>query len=122
MSKVNIDAIKAAAYTALWVFIAMFGTALLGWLGDVTAWATDDGGTVVFPDPTALVKATVAAVTAGFSFIVAAAIRLAQANGILPGKPPAYVASGGGGDAGRSDPLYAALVVLVVVVILVILF
>lgn len=74
----NKDAIKAGLYTALWTFIALFGLSLVGWLGDVTEWATGDGATVVFPDPAVLVKAAAAAVAAAASGFVGAIIRLGQ--------------------------------------------
>lgn len=83
------DALKAAAYTALWTFLAIFLTAVLGWLTALTEWATSDGGAVVFPDPAVLVKAMVAAVAAALAFVVAAVVRLAQAAG-APGQPPSY--------------------------------
>lgn len=90
MNKSTLDALKAAAYTGLWAFLGIFAAALLGWLGDVQQWATGDGGSTVFPDPAVLVKAAVAGVAAGFSFLAAALVRLAQVAGILPGNPPSY--------------------------------
>lgn len=90
MSQETKNALKSAAYTFLWTFIGVFGLSLAGWLGDLTQWATDDGGTVVFPDPTVLVKAAVAAVAAGSGFVVAAVIRLAQSAGWVPGEAPQY--------------------------------
>lgn len=91
MSKSDRDALKAAAYTALWVFLAMFGMTALGWLADVSSWATSQDATVVFPDPRLLVKGVIAAVVAAASFVVAAVVRLAQAHNILPGQPPSYL-------------------------------
>ena len=84
------DALKAAAYTFLWTFVGVFAASLLGWLQDLTAWATDDGGTVVFPDPGVLVKAAVAAVSGAFAFVAAAIVRVAQAHRLAPGTPPSY--------------------------------
>lgn len=89
-SKPNRDALRAALTSGLWAFSGTFGASLLTWLQDVTRWATDDGGTVVFPDSGVLVKALVAAVVAAFTIVVAAAVRLAQANGLIGGKPPTY--------------------------------
>lgn len=74
----NKDAIKAGAYTALWSFIALFGLSLIGWLNDVVGWATSDGATVAFPDPSVLVKAAAAAVAAAASGLVGTIVRLAQ--------------------------------------------
>lgn len=90
MTPANRDALKAAAYTALWTFLGMFALALGGWLNDVVQWASSDNAAVLFPDPAVLVKAAVAAVAAAAGFVVAAVVRLAQANGIAPGQPPAY--------------------------------
>lgn len=89
-SKPTRDAIRAALTSGLWAFLGTFGASLLTWLQKVTEWATDDGGTVVFPDSGVLVKALVAAVVAGFTIVVAATIRLAQTHGWIPGKPPTY--------------------------------
>lgn len=119
MTKATRDALKAAAYTGLWTFLGMFALAVTGWLNDVQQWATSDNAATVFPDPAVLVKAAVAAVAAGAGFVVAAAVRLGQVAGIIPGAPPAYVERPKG-DAGRGDPLYWALLVLVVVVIAII--
>lgn len=90
MTKPNRDAIRAAAMTALWTFVALFSMSLTGWLQDVVAWATDDGGLVAFPDPAVLVKAAVAAVAAAFAGLANALYRLGQASGLLPGQPPVY--------------------------------
>lgn len=87
----NRDAIKAAAFTALWTFVGLFVASLVGWLQDLTAWASDDGGTVVFPDPSVLVKAAVSAAGAACSGVAALVIRLAQAHSrLVPGSPPSY--------------------------------
>lgn len=74
----TLDAFKAALYTALWTFIALFGTSLLGWLDAVAEWATSDGATVSFPDGAVLVKAGLSAAAAALSGIVAFAVRQAQ--------------------------------------------
>lgn len=74
----TLDAFKAALYTALWTFIAIFGTSLLGWLDAVSEWATSDGATVAFPDGDVLVKAGLAAAVAALSGLVAFTIRQAQ--------------------------------------------
>lgn len=118
MTKANRDAIKAAAYTALWTFLGMFGAAAIGWLNDVQKWATSDGAVTVFPDPSVLVKAGIAATAAGFAFVVAAIVRLAQANGLLPGQPPAYVEKpkGEGGQSVVGILLVVLLVIAIVVV------
>lgn len=90
LSKPSRDALRAAFTSGLWAFIGTFGASLLTWLQDVTRWATDGDGTVVFPDPTVLAKALVSAVVAGFTIVVAGSVRLAQAHGWIGGKPPTY--------------------------------
>lgn len=90
LTKPNRDAIRAALTSGLWAFIGTFGATLLDWLQDVAAWATDHEGIVAFPDTSVLTKAAVAAVVAFFTIVVAATVRLAQANGLLAGKPPTY--------------------------------
>lgn len=85
------NALKAAAYSALWTFVAMFGVTLLGWLNDVGQWATDAGedrGT--FPDLSVLGGGALAAAAAALTFIVAFVVRQAQASGVVPGAPPSY--------------------------------
>lgn len=91
MKSSTIDAIKSAAYTALWSFVGPFGLALVGWLNEVGQWANDRGRTP-FPDVSTLGYAAVAAAVAASAFVVALAVRLAQANGWLPGQPPTYAA------------------------------
>lgn len=90
VSKPVRDALRAALTSGLWAFLGTFGATLLTWLQDVTRWATDDGGTVVFPNPSVLTKAAVAATVAVFTILVAAVVRVSQAKGIIGGKPPTY--------------------------------
>lgn len=90
LTKPTRDALRAAVTSGVWAFIGTFGATLLTWLQDVTRWATDDGGTVVFPDSAVLVKAAVAACVAACTIVVAAAFRLAQVHGWIRGKPPTY--------------------------------
>lgn len=73
------NAVKAGAYTALWTFVGLFGLSLAGWLNDVQQWATSDGAVTVFPDPSVLVKAAVAAVSAAAGGLVGLVVRLVQA-------------------------------------------
>lgn len=113
MNKQTIDALKSAGYVALWTFLGLFAAALTGWLADVVDWATSEDAAVVFPDPTVLVKAIVAAVAAAFSGITAAIFRLAQAAGFLPGTPPAYL-SKPHDDRGESQPFLVLTIGLLV--------
>lgn len=84
------DAIKAGLYTALWTFIALFGLSLVGWLNDVVEAVSNDGATVVFPDPSVLVKAAASAAAAAASGLVGTIVRLAQVAGVAPGEGVNY--------------------------------
>lgn len=83
-------AFKSACWSALWAFIATFGVSLTGWLMDVTEWASDANNSVVFPDPSVLVKAAVAAAVAAGTGVVSFLIRFAQGK-LGVGKVPVYV-------------------------------
>lgn len=74
----NKDAVKAGLYTALWTFIALFGLALVGWLNDLVAAASNDDAAIVFGDPAVLIKAAVSAAAAAASGLVGTVVRLAQ--------------------------------------------
>lgn len=78
MNDATKNAIKAGAFTALWTFIALFGLSFVGWLNDIVEWASADGATVVFPDPSVLVKAAAAAVASAAAGLVGLVVRLAQ--------------------------------------------
>jgi hypothetical protein len=75
--KARSNAFKAAINTAWQSFIATFGIALLGFLGDVAKWS--DGSLDTFPAISPLGKAVVAAAVAAASFILTFTIRGAQA-------------------------------------------
>lgn len=83
------DAFKAACYTALFSFIALFGLSLLGWLNDVLAWAQDATNVTVFPDPRVLVKAAVSATVSAIIGLVNFAVRAVQAQ-LGRGEAPVY--------------------------------
>lgn len=83
------DAIRAAVTSAAWAFVGVFGTTLLGWLQTVTEWASA-GGAAPFPSLSVLGYGVVSAAAGAATFVVAAAIRLAQVAGWLPGTPPSY--------------------------------
>lgn len=72
------DAFKAALWTALFSFLTLFGTSLLGWLSDVQEWAS--GSTEAFPDPSTLASAGIAAAVAAMIGLVNFGIRYAQAQ------------------------------------------
>lgn len=82
------DQLKAAAWTALFTFTAVFGIGLLGWIADVAAWAGTDNAE--FPSVTPLGKLVVAGLAAAASGFINWLVRLAQAKGVLPGHGPVY--------------------------------
>lgn len=84
------NALKSAGFTALWAFLGVFGLAVLDVLNDVGRWASDHGRTP-FPDLSVLGFAAVAAACSAAAFVVNVVVRLAQAKGLLPGKPPLYL-------------------------------
>lgn len=83
------DALKAAGWSAVWTFIALFGVSTLGWLSDVAQWASSQG-TEPLPALSVLGYAVVSAAVAAVSGVITAAVRLAQAKGVLPGNGPSY--------------------------------
>lgn len=83
------DAMRAAVTSAAWAFVGVFGTTLLGWLQTVTEWASASGARP-FPGLSVLGYGAVSAAAAAATFVVAAAVRLAQVAGWLPGRPPTY--------------------------------
>lgn len=133
MTRSTVNALKSAAWSALFFFVGTFGLALLGWLNDVGRWASDHGRTP-FPDISVLGYATVAAAVSAAGFVVNLAVRLAQAKGALPGEPPDYLRPGehpapnnGGtwalvrddedGQAGLATVAWVLVIVLLIVVI-----
>lgn len=85
----NTNALKAAAYTALFTFIATFCISALDWLQDVAAWASTSGAEPL-PGLSVLGYAAVSALVAASSGVVNYVIRAAQSAGVLPGSGPSY--------------------------------
>jgi len=114
--------LKAALWTTLFVFIAVFSTALLGFVTDVAQWAGTDDAT--FPSVTPLGKAAVAAFAAAASGLLNYIIRWAQSKGVLPGAGPSYqtaeVRLNGPRDRGQSTLITILVVVVIVVLVLVV--
>jgi hypothetical protein len=81
--------VKAALWTALFTFVALFGASVFGWVQDVTEWASTSG-TAVFPNVTVLGKAAVSALGAAAAGLVNFVVRWAQAQGVIPGAGPNY--------------------------------
>lgn len=84
------DAFRAACWTALFTFVALFGLSLLGWLNDVWEWAQDKEHIVLFPDPAVLLKAAVSATVAAITGLINFVVRWAQSRSLLPGAGPTY--------------------------------
>lgn len=82
------NALKAALWTALFTFLAVFGIATIGFLQDVASWASGDA--LTFPDVSVLGKAAVSAFAAAATGLVNWVVRLAQSKGALPGAGPVY--------------------------------
>lgn len=79
---------KAGLWTALFSFVTLFGAALVGWLTDLTEWATPGSG-AQFPDPTVLRSAAVAAAASAGIGVVNFAVRWVQAR-TGTGEVPTY--------------------------------
>ena len=63
------DELRSGLRVAVYTFLASFGLALMGFLADVSAWAT--GNDVEFPSVTPLGKAFAAALVAAVSGVIA---------------------------------------------------
>lgn len=83
------DALKAAGWSAVWTFTALFGLSALGWLSDLAQWASSQG-TEPLPTLSVIGYAAVSAAVAAASAVLTAVVRLAQAKGVLPGNGPSY--------------------------------
>lgn len=82
------DALKSALWTVLFSFIALFGVSLIGWIGDVTEWASSSGQ-AAFPSLSVLGYAAVAAFASASIGLVNFAVRFAQAKGVFGEKAQA---------------------------------
>lgn len=83
------DAVKAAAWGALFTFGGTFALGMFGWLNDVGQWASSSGRTP-FPGYGALGYSAVAAAVAAAVFVLNAVVRVAQSQKVLPGEGPTY--------------------------------
>lgn len=83
------DALRAAAWTALFSFVTLFGASVAGWLQDVAAWASSSGRAPL-PGLSVLGYGLVAAAASAAIGLVNFIVRAAQARGVLPGRPPRY--------------------------------
>lgn len=85
-------AFRPAWRVALWAFIGIFGSAVIGFLNAVGQWASAHGQTP-FPDVSTLGYAFVAGGVALGTSLFVFLIRFGQAKGLLPGQPPIYPSS-----------------------------
>lgn len=95
-----IDALRAAAWTAVFTFVALFAGELAGVFGQVASWAA--GGQP--PDLSTVGAAAAAAAAAAGTAAVNFLYRALQARGVpLPGQQPRYQPAGGT-DSSGGDP------------------
>lgn len=78
----SLDALKAAAWTALFSFVTLFAGSALGWLQDVVVWASDAGASE-FPSLSVLGYAAVSAAASTAIGLVNFAVRYAQSRGVF---------------------------------------
>lgn len=90
------DAFKAALWTALFSFLALFGVSLIGWTGDVVEWANNEGATA-FPSLSVLGYAAVSAFGAAMTGLLNFVVRFAQSKGVF------------GQSAVETGPSYSAI-------------
>lgn len=89
----TVNAWKAALWTFVWTFIALFLTSALGWFQDVYEWASTSGAEPL-PGVSTLGYAAVTAGVAALSGLLAFIVRYAQSKNLLPGSGPVYPPSG----------------------------
>jgi hypothetical protein len=82
----KLPGLKPALFTALWTFIALFATSVIGALQAVQEWT---GGSAEFPDLSVLAAAAVSAAMAALGGFVGFVIRTLQAYTGL-GTVPTY--------------------------------
>lgn len=87
------NSLKAGLWTALFTFITLFGTTLVGWLNDLIAWAAP-GDEVPFPDPSALKGAAFSAIASAAAGLVNWLIRWAQDRTGVGPETPVYTPPG----------------------------
>lgn len=111
------NGLKDAAKSALrvWVFttIGLWLPGLLGWVHDVSSWASQKGAPA-FPDPSNLAFLFVAALTAGFPAAVAGVWRYAE-NLWGQSFPPRAAGPGTVNVDGRHERGESALTLIIVV-------
>lgn len=85
------NSLKAAGWTALFTFLALFASSAIGWMGDVIEWSSSEGATS-FPALGTLGYAAVSAFGAAVSGALNWLVRFAQertGTGSVPSYGPA---------------------------------
>jgi TRAP-type C4-dicarboxylate transport system permease small subunit len=117
------DAAKSALLVWLFTTVGLFLPGMLGWINEVTQWASQKGAPP-FPDPSNLGYLFVAAITAAFPAAVAGIVRyIENATGqpLLPRTAAAPVKGHAPGDRGEGSVAYLLVVAILVVVFIVVL-
>jgi hypothetical protein len=119
------DAAKSAGLVWLFTTVGLFLPGMLGWINEVTQWASQKGAPP-FPDPSNLGYLFVAAITAAFPAAVAGIVRyIENATGqpLLPRTAAAPVPRGGAapGDRGEGSLVYLLVVAILLVVFIAVL-
>lgn len=117
------DSVRRALRTFVITTLALFIPGLLGWLNDLTAWASSEGQRP-FPDGHGLVYLGVSAITAGVVALVNLAwnvVEDATGKGLLRTVPPRPPHGEGGQVSGAGATSLALLVLLILVVVVVLL-
>lgn len=83
------DELKAAGWTFLFSFIALFGVSAVGFLQEVIEWASSSGAEPL-PGLSTVGYAAVSAVAAAAIGLVNFVVRYAQSKGAIPGETPTY--------------------------------
>jgi len=86
-----VNELKAAGWTFLFSFVALFGMSLVGFIQEVADWASSSGAEPL-PGLSSVGYAAVAAVASAGIGLVNFVVRLAQSKGVLPGETPTYQA------------------------------
>ena len=121
------DALKSAGLVWLFTTVGLFVPGMLGWIQEVTEWASQKGAPA-FPDPSNLGYLFVAAITAAFPAAIAGLVRYVEnlsGKALLPrtAAAPVYQPQhrAQAGTAQTRTIAIAALVVAVVVLLVILL-
>ena len=90
------NALKAAGWTAVATFLAIFSPAALGWLGEISS-------TGRLSDPSVLRSAAVSAVAAAVSAAITALLVVLRQQPWFPGTAPIYPVAGDAHHGGNID-------------------